>query len=188
MESPITTIADAIKSNSSLGSLIIIGIEGFGGSGKTTIANKLAELLGNSFVINIDDFIIKEKLIEPSWNKSGFDRERLEQQVLKPARAGHKIQYQRLLWDTDMLSSPKQVPDVDYLIIEGTSCYHPNIAHYYDYKVWVDTPIAIAKERGKTRDAGNENADKWDMWAQDDLAYQQNYHPEQLADFTINNN
>lgn len=64
---------------------IVIGIEGFGGSGKSTVAAKLAELLGSAYVIGIDDFIVKEKVNEPSWDKGAFDRDRLEKQVLIPA-------------------------------------------------------------------------------------------------------
>lgn len=167
---------------------IIIGIEGYGGSGKTTLAKQLCQALGNAYVVNIDDFIVKEKITEPSWDEGGFDRDRLERQVLLPATKHEPIKYQELIWETNTLSAPKVVPDVQYLIIEGISCYHPNIEHYYNFKIWVDTSIDIAKERGKARDNGNENVDKWDMWAANDLSYQQKYHPEVRADFIITNN
>ncbi len=176
-------IANRITKTKTKSPPVLIGVEGFGGSGKTTFAAKLCEVLGLAYVVNIDDFIIKEKIIEPSWDKGGFDRQRLEQQVLLPATTNRPVQYQELIWETNKLSEPKTVPPVDYLIVEGMSCYHPDIAHYYDYKIWVDTPIEIAKARGKARDAGNENADKWDMWAESSLAYQAKYHPEQQADF-----
>ncbi len=166
---------------------VLIGIEGFGGSGKTTLATKLGEALGNAYVVNIDDFIVKEKLTEPSWDKGGFDRVRLERQVLLPASKGQPVSYEELLWEMNTLSEPKIVPDVNYLIVEGISCYHPDIAHYYDYKIWVDTPIEIAMERGHARDGCNENAQHWDLWAANDLRYQEKYHPEQVADFTFSN-
>ena len=166
---------------------ILIGIEGFGGSGKTTLANQLKEALGSSYIVNIDDFIVKEKITEQSWDKGGFDRKRLEEQVLLPASKCQAIKYQELIWQTNKLSEPKAVPTVDFLIVEGISSYHPDIAHYYDYKIWVDTPIKIAKQRGKQRDAGNENEKYWDLWAENDLRYQEKYHPERVADFVISN-
>jgi uridine kinase len=179
-------IAQTIKKHSK-GKLTLVAIEGFGGAGKTTFAEKLSHALGNAHVINIDDFIVKEKLTEPSWDKGSFDRKRLERQVLTPATHQQPIRYQQLQWATNTLSEPKTVPPVDYLIVEGISSYHPDIAHYYDYKIWVDTPIEVAKARGKARDAGNENADKWDMWAENDLRYQEKYHPKEQADFVISN-
>src|SRR5882757_7772197 len=167
--------------------LVLIAIEGFGGSGKTTFAEQLRNALGSAYIVNIDDFIVKEKITEPSWDKGGFDRKRLEQQVLVPATSQQPVSYQELIWETNTLSEPKVVPPVDYIIVGGISSYHPDIAHYYDYKIWVDTPMDIAKERGRTRDGSNENAQHWDLWAENDLHYQQSYHPEQVADFTIQN-
>jgi uridine kinase len=181
------TIANKIKSVSLGHKPILIGIEGFGGSGKSTIASKLSKLLGNAFVVNIDDFIIKGNITENDWDKQVFDRQRLEEQVLIPASKGEQVQYVKLVWSTNSLSEPITVPSIGYLIVEGISSYHPSIAHYYDYKVWVDTPIEVAKARGKQRDAGNENEQHWDLWAGNDLAYQQNYHPEQAADFIVKN-
>lgn len=180
-------IASAIKQNNKQHKPVLIAIEGFGGSGKTTLAEQLKGALQDAYIINIDDFIIKAKLTEPSWDKGAFDRVRLEQQVLTPATTGKDIAYQKLIWVTDTLSEPIAVPQVAYLIVEGISSYHPNIAKYYDYKIWVDTPIELAKERGHARDGSNENAQHWDLWTENDLKYQQKYHPEEQADFVISN-
>ena len=182
----VAEIAMAIVSKSN-NRLVLIAIEGFGGSGKTTVAEQLKNALGSAYIVNIDDFIVKEKLTEPSWDKGAFDRERLEREVLIPATSNQPIQYEELIWETNTLSEPKKVPSVDYLIVEGISSYHPDIAHYYDYKIWVDTPIEIAKVRGRARDGSSENAQYWDLWAENDLAYQRKHHPELIADFTINN-
>jgi len=183
----VEAVANAIKQSDNKRQTILIAIEGYGGSGKSTISERLKEALGNSYVVNIDDFIIKAKLTEQSWDKGAFDRERLEQQVLIPATTGSEITYQKLVWDTDTLSEPIIVPKVAYLIVEGISSYHPSIAKYYDYKIWIDTPIELAKQRGQARDGDNENAQYWDLWAENDLAYQQRYHPEQTADFVVKN-
>ena len=166
---------------------ILIAIEGFGGSGKSTIASRLAESLGSAFVIGIDDFIVKEKLTEPSWDTGAFDRTRLERQVLTPIANRQPVSYQKLIWQTNQLSEQMTVPNVDYLIIEGISSYHPDIEKYYDYKIWIDTPIDIANKRGHARDGSNENAQHWELWSQNDLRYQQKHHPEVVADFVIKN-
>lgn len=69
---------------------VLIAIEGYGGSGKTTFANKLKDALGESYVVNLDDFIIKEKIAESSWDNGAFDRNCLEEQVLIPFSARKK--------------------------------------------------------------------------------------------------
>jgi uridine kinase len=166
-------------------STFLIGIEGFGGSGKSTFAASLKEALDSAFVVNIDDFIVKERITDSSWDKGAFDRKRLEAQVLILASGNKQVIYQRLIWDTNTLSETIIVPKVDYLIVEGISSFHPDIAHYYDYKIWIDTPIEVARERGRARDGDNENAQHWDLWAANDLAYQKSFHPELVADSVV---
>lgn len=166
---------------------VLIGIEGFGGSGKSTNSLKLAGLLHDAVVIRVDDFIIKENLSTGDWDLLVFDRQRLESEVLAPASKSLAVTYRKLLWDTNTLSSPVSIGIPKYLIIEGIACYHPSIAHYYDYKIWVDTPIDIANKRGRARDAGNENEKYWDLWSKNDIAYQAKYRPEVVADFVLTN-
>lgn len=180
-------IVDDIKALHSSRKPLLIAIDGFGGSGKSTIAIQLQELLGSAYVIGMDSFIIKEKLDDMSADKTAFDRQRLIQEVLLPARNDKEIIYRHLEWDTNTLSHHIAVPNIKYLIVEGISATHPDIADYFDYKIWVDVPIEIAKKRGKLRDSGNENRDKWDLWAHNDIAYKEKYHPDLNADSIISN-
>lgn len=166
---------------------VLIAIEGFGGAGKTTFAGKLTKLLKSAYVVSVDDFIIKERIEEASWDNGVFDRTRLEEQVLKPLQTGKRARYQKLLWEEESLSEFITIPDVRYVIIEGITSYHPDIAHYYDVKVWVHAPIEVATGRGVSRDLGNENESKWGVWANNDLIYQEKYHPETHADFIFDN-
>jgi len=68
----IESIATAITQGSRQHKPVLIAIEGFGGSGKTTIADKLKASLDDAYIINIDDFIVKSKVTESSWDKGAF--------------------------------------------------------------------------------------------------------------------
>ncbi len=92
-----------------------------------------------------------------------------------------------MIWADDTLSEYETIPLVKYVIVEGISSYHPDIEKYYDYKIWIDTPMELSKQRGHARDGSNENADKWDLWAQNDLEYKKKYQPEKRADIVIDN-
>ncbi|MEU4196679.1 hypothetical protein AB0E69_32575 [Kribbella sp. NPDC026611] len=179
-------IAAAVRGLRVDGRPVLVGVEGYGGSGKSTFAAKLAEALGDAYVVGIDDFIVKDRLADTPWDEGAFDHARLERQVLAPARAGQTVAYQKLIWETDELGAPVTVPPIGFLIVEGISAYLPSLAKYYDYKIWVDTPIEIASARGRARDGSNENAAHWDRWATFDLAYQTKYHPEKTADAVAN--
>ena len=166
---------------------VLIAIEGFGGAGKTTFANTLAKLLKNAYVVHIDDFIIKDRIDDASWDNGVFDRRRLEVQVLQPLVNDQRARYQRFIWDTETLSDPVSIPNVRYVIVEGITSYYPDIAHYYDVKIWVHAPIEVASMRGVFRDKGNENELKWGVWANNDIIYRNKYHPEERADFVFDN-
>ena len=182
----IEAIASTIKAAARDRSPILIAIEGYGGSGKTTAAKALANQLGDTFIVHMDDFVVKEKFTENSWDEA-FDRKRLEKQILEPMSAQTTAAYQTLIWESNLLSDYITVPKTKCLIVEGISSYHPDISKYYDYKIWIDTPITIAKERGRARDSNNENVIHWDLWAENDIRYQQEFHPEQAADFIYSN-
>lgn len=183
----IEAIAEAIQRDAKPHGPVVIGIEGFGGAGKSTFAMRLSDALKDAYVVSIDDFIVKERFVEPSWNTGMFDRQRLEQQVLRPATSNQTVSYQRLIWHQNVLSAPEPIPPVRYLIVEGITAYHPDIAHYYDYKIWVDTPMETAAQRGRARDGSGVNAAYWDVWVQNDLDYCDQYHPERQADFIFDN-
>ncbi len=152
------------------------------------MAEKLKKHLPNAEVVKIDAFILKEPAQNAEPWELVFDRKRLERQVLEPASQGHTISFQVLDWAKNILGQTITLPKTEYLIIDGISSYHPDIEHYYKYKLWVDTPIDVAKHRGQLRDRDNENAVLWDKWARCDLEYQSKYHPEKRADFVVSNN
>jgi uridine kinase len=183
----IDDIANQIKKTHLEKRPIIIAVEGFGGAGKSTFAAKLRDELGDAYVIDIDDFFLKEKISDAI--KSNFDRKRLEEQVLLPIKNGHPAAYQRLEYATNTLSEPIKVPGVKYLIIEGVSTFHPNIAGYMDYKIWIDTPKDVARARGEKRDKelGSDNGDLWEHWTKTYQDYKNLYHPEKVADFVFDN-
>lgn len=166
---------------------MLIAIEGPGGAGKSTLAKKIQTALGSAYVINIDDFLRTGE--KSDAEKSNFDRERLEKQVLYPAKQGSMISYQRRDADTNTLGETICVPTVDYLIIEGVSTFHPSVADYFDFKIWVEVPTEVAAFRGSKRDKdlGNNNDRWWGMWTSTYVQYKEKYHPERHADFVYDN-
>lgn len=179
----VNEISASIKENLIAKQPVLIAIEGYGGSGKSTFAAELSAELENCFVINIDDFIIKE--MQSDALKSNFDRRRLEDQVLEPLANGLKASYQRLIWDTNSMSDPVQIPDSKYVIVEGVSSYSPEIEHYYDFKIWVEASPSVAQSRGSERDRklGNNNDELWDGWTSTYTDYKNLHHIKEKADF-----
>jgi uridine kinase len=184
----IKDIANKIKQIHFATRPVIIAIDGFGGAGKSTLAKELKHELGSAYIVEADDFFLKD--VKSDANKSNFDRERLKMQVLRPFRDGKTATYQTLERATDTLGGYVTVPATDYVIIEGVSTLHPDIISYMDYKVWLDIPADIAKERMIKRDKaqGLENGKLWEAWTESFEDYKELHHPEKTADLIVGYN
>jgi uridine kinase len=171
----------------------IIGISGFGGSGKSTLAQALKQALENTLksatIIGMDEFWNPNSDVRSSdW--MAFDRDRLEAQVLLPARSGQAIRYQEFDWQTAQLGAWQDVTANQYLIIEGISALHPNLLEHYDFRIWVDCPLETARDRGLARGyaRGNDQTEVWTTrWLPNDHDYFQKYRPDRLTDFVYSN-
>lgn len=170
--------------------LVIIGISGFGGAGKSTLANLLKQQLGGAEVVPIDDFIIGPK-DQRSSDWATFDRPRLIAEILEVARPNKVIkymQYQSGVWANNLKGKPREIKPSRYLIVEGCSVIHPILTKYYDLSVWVDVPLDVATAQAKARDSSQtNNQDKlWDeVWNPNDLDYFNQFRPDWLADVKL---
>src|SRR5439155_15487243 len=113
---------------------VIVAISGFGGSGKTTLAEALGNALRDAAVVGVDDFI-KGRLNERSEDWSSFDRSRLEKQVLEPVRRGQPARFQRYDWGRDTLGEWVTLLPPNYLIVAGIGVLHPDLMKYLDYGI-----------------------------------------------------
>lgn len=165
---------------------VIIAIDGFGGAGKSTLAKDLKNELLSATIVEVDDFFLFG--VKSDANKSNFDRVRLVAQVLKPLKQGRVASYQKLVDETNTLSKHFDVPAVDYVILEGVSSFHPDLAEYVDYKIWLDIPAEDAKNRMIKRDRqrGFEHGELWDHWTDSYQEYKDSHRPESSADLIVN--
>jgi uridine kinase len=168
----------------------IVAISGFGGSGKSTAAHTLAEIL-HAPVISVDQFGI-DRSIEDYTHWKGMDFGRLEKEILIPFYKGENpVRYGH--WDhaANTVVKTVDVPHSGLLIIEGVGLFRPELSKYLTYKIWLDVPQHIANARGKKRDREvhkNPQDEKWDdPWKRNDEEYFSEYKPKEMADVVISN-
>lgn len=161
----------------------IVGISGFGGAGKSTLANDLAKTVGG-YVVGVDAFFKNTTDENYSlWEIIDFDR--LEQEVLVPFQEGRDISYSAFDWENNTLGQKQEMPTTDLLIVEGVGLFRPNLMQYFDFSIWIDCPLDVAIARGKKRDKeeyGQDHDQLWDgLWQRNDQDYQREYRPKETA-------
>ena len=171
----------------------IIAISGFGGSGKTTLANKLSIEL-NIPVISIDSFWKSNSKDYSNWGIVDFKR--FKHEVLIPFKDNFsEIEYGIFSWEKNGIASKTRLKNNGKLIIEGVGIFRPELIEYFDYKIWVDLDLEKSLERGKKRDRQDRNCrvdEEWDknwdtVWKKNDKEFFENFNPKGLADLVYNN-
>ncbi|MEK7546751.1 MAG: AAA family ATPase [Patescibacteria group bacterium] len=186
----IEKLSQTIKEKAGNKKLFVIAISGFGGAGKSTVALELAKAIGNSNLVELDDFILN-RLSKRSADWDGFDWGRLISQVLEPIRNGEKnIEYDIYDWGNNKLGRKNKIKVSKYVILEGVGLIQEKLNKFFDYKIWVNVQPEIAKERGRKRDKGM-GADHdtfWDdKWSLNDKDYFEKHNPMSYADYIIPN-
>jgi len=179
-------VAETIKQKHFSNKPIIIAIDGFGGAGKSTLAKDLKSQLQSAAIVEVDDFFLFG--VKSDANKSNFDRRRLKEQVLEPLKQGESASYQKSIDESNPLSEYIDVPQVDYVILEGVSSFHPDIAKFIDYRIWLDIPADEAKRRMMNRDKnlGKDHGEQfWSHHTDSYQEYKDSHHPEASADLTV---
>lgn len=168
--------------------LFIIGISGFGGSGKSTIASALARKLQDCNVVSMDsfssDFAWKR---DSDW--SNFNRQKMLNTVVKPAVDNlWPIEYEHRPWPGTKPEKIIKLEKKKFLVIDGCGIYHPEIVQFFDYKIWVDVSLAKATERGIKRDNDTSVSKLWqEIFMPNERDFFEKYKPDQVADCLINN-
>lgn len=153
----------------------MVGIDGCGASGKTTLGGQLAGALG-AHVIHTDDFA--------SWDNALDWQDRFLAQVIDPLSANKPARYQRYDWTLRQLAEWHDVPIGGTVLIEGVSATRTAFRPVLCYSIYVDAPRALRLQRGLARD-GEDALPQWQTWMAQEDSYLVKDAPRAYADICI---
>jgi len=178
-------IASLVDAVSALPDRSVVGLSGFGGAGKTTLAAALAKALTQVVVVAGDDFLDPAGCLIVTDDWAGLDRSRLRAQVLDPFHQAEPVRWQRHDWD-EGLAEWHDLPPCEVVVVEGVGLLHPSLS--WDLTVWLATDPTVALSRGIARDKGryDDHETLWrDVWTPTDIAYVARFRPDLTADLVL---
>ena len=143
--------------------MLVLAIDGHGGSGKSTIAAAVAGATGAALV-HTDDFFRSADAAQGERRplQSYYDWQRLRAQALEPLRARRGASFRRFDWDLGSgLDGVVSVEPAELIVVEGVFSASPELADQVDRAVFVDTPEPERLRRLRGRVAPEEWDDKW---------------------------
>lgn len=153
----------------------ILAVDGRSAGGKSSLANRLAEMAGDAPIVRSDDL---------AWWESFFGWDHLMiEGVLEPLRLGRDVSYRPPAWDARSRDGAIVVPGNTHLVIvEGVGVSRCSIVPWIDGAIWVQSDLVEARRRGVERDGGDQAAaDFWDEWARSEIPFMRSDRPWERA-------
>jgi hypothetical protein len=160
---------------------VVVAVDGRGGGGKTTLAERLCRLLPAAAVVHTDDV---------AWWHSRFGWDDLMVAgVLEPLLAGRGVRYRPPAWDARGRPGHISVPAAARVVlVEGVGASRRSLADRVDVAVWVQSDYREARRRGIDRDRSVRGLDEdvaqreWDEWEAEEVPFLLDDRPWERAD------
>ncbi|WP_330176826.1 hypothetical protein OG875_27015 [Streptomyces sp. NBC_01498] len=141
----------------SCGPVRLVAVDGHAGSGKTTLAARLAAALGGAPVLRLDDLASHDAFFD--WT------DRLTDGVLEPLARGAGARYAPYDWTLRRFHAPRPVPPAPVVLIEGVGAGRAAVRPWLARLLWMERSAEESWRRGRARDGAGLSA-FWDTWTE----------------------
>jgi hypothetical protein len=127
------------------GTVRLVGIDGFSGAGKTTLALDLRRADPTVTVLSIETFYL-------GWEGLAAGPARAREQLVDPLRSGEVPVVEPWDWRHDRVAAPRRRPVGSLVVVEGCGAGAPPLREALSLLVWVDADPAERERRLHARD------------------------------------
>lgn len=159
-----------------LGEGRLVCVDGPAGSGKTTLADALADVVHDAEVVHCDE------LLQGWGGLSGLAA--TVEALLRPLAAGEVGHWRRWDWHADGWAETHSVQPGGLLVLEGVGSWSPAIADLVGFLVWVEAASGLRLERGIARD-GESMRPHWERWRIEEDALHAEHGTRSRADLVV---
>jgi hypothetical protein len=149
----------------------VIAIDGRGGAGKTTLAERLRRTVPDSVVVHTDDV---------AWNHAYFDWGAvLAENILQPVHRGEAVDFRPAAWrDHDRPGSITVASGVDVVWVEGTGIIREELAPWLDAGIWLQGDLDEQERLLVARDGDSaEQREHVANWLREELPFLRREQP-----------
>ena len=165
---------------------IVISVDGNSASGKSTLAENLANLL-NGEVVHCDDFFLPQEMrTDKRLSEIGgnIHYERLKEEVIDKLRKPTVISYKAYNCQNSSFKN-KFLMNKKIIIVEGAYSSHPYFENYADFKIFLKVDEETQRERILKRN-GEEMLKRFiNEWIPKENKYFNEFKIEEKADIII---
>jgi Cytidylate kinase len=162
-----------------VGATRIVAVDGRAGSGKSSLAHRLAERTGAT-VVHTDDFA--------AWDDLAGWWPRFDADVLMPLLDGRDAHFQVRDWEGDELGRSlgpwKTAPWTPVVVIEGVTVARREATGRLAYRAWVEAALEVRLRRGLGRD-GESHRELWLDWQRQEDEFFTVDQPDRRADLIV---
>lgn len=162
---------------------LVVAVDGRSAGGKSTVAGRLAEAIGDATVVHTDDV---------AWHHGFFDWDGLlVDGVLAPLSQGEAVSFRPPAWVERGRAGEIELPaGVGVVVVEGVGASRRSLAPWLDAAVWVQSDEDEAYRRGIERDIGlgrgrEEAVAFWDEWMVHEVPFLAADRPWERADLVV---
>ena len=151
----------------------VIAIDGRAASGKSTLAELLADIL-RAGVVHMDDFFLPNELRTPdrlATPGGNVHYERFEEQVLPHLKNNESFTYPVFNCSKMQLDGVRNVPSSPWRIVEGSYSHHPKLNQYMDIRVFCT--VSLEEQMRRILSRNGESMAK--LFAQRWIPMEENY-------------